>query len=686
MDVVLLIATVGGTSYLPRHFLNQHRIQKNNESSLSMNHYYWSGAHSAHNAGPVVTLSLGLSLSLFALALLEAAPSSWLLLLREESVGEMDENRSSNRIAAAYKLVLWSMSAVVVFFIPSCCGTQMLVQRAFAFDQTVDQEERKKLSFKPSAKIKAGHGPLQYIYKLCTILWQLTVPGIYFLIIFPIYHAIFSPLNRVLCRRRKEKGDPVLPVNFSNKERIDSSEVPVRGTAGTKTGPVLLLLRDASFRRFAVIGSLSGTFLVAAILAVTTPFVVETTSSHILVRLVSWLCATGILLSSVMNGFGSVSMPFSCLSGLFLNPVHPDSVANAEIELERARESLTDRRQEIKTLALTAVSSSSNRPPRASSSFSSSKWSLRRVMGHRSFSEWGDEVSQRKQQLLIEIDFVEALIDEMTQDVEEMRYSQQVSAQARTTVGRIRSWIGVVFSVILLVRLWSAVSSVWHQYHFGFVEHRSGADPITRLLLWLLGHEWVNREDMHTLSQFISLVLTAVLSSSQLRNFLRVTTAAHRRVGNIYRRCYCKPKCINTSISTDSSSNSSPSKQTAAFGMTIIASEYLFSHVVASLMCCYCVNQNRPPVPVSHRLFGCSGSGGTTRYWRTVLDPNLRGECTVFRDGFCFCPELGGDAGHYACQCASLRKLSGPTGGSCCCETKFFDSAPCELQYFESGG
>lgn len=628
MDVALVAATAVGTSYLPRHFLHGTTSTTSNASTNNSNHgnspslpsssssfseqnnnpqslsYFWTGAHSAHSAGPLVTLSLALSLSLFALACLEAAPASWLALWWMQSEAG---------IAAAYGTVFWIMAAVVVVFIPSCCGTQILAQRAYALDQSVDHEERKKLSFKPVIKAGHEHWALRFLYKLVSVLSRVVVYSVYYVLIAPIYYAVISPLNQMLCHRRKEKGSSVLPMTNKNNHNTDRRETPEepRSAAGTWTGscfststlkrasPFVLFLRDASFRRFTILGSLGGTLLVCAVLAAVTPFVVETSSNSPLVRSVSWLCATGILLSAVLNGFGSVSLPYSCLAGLFLQPVHPDAIANAEIELEQARASLKDRRQEMKNLTVTVLpaSSSSNRSLRSSSSFSS-KWSLRRVMGgvgrHR-FSDWGDEVSQRKQQLQVEIDFVEALIDEMAQDVEEMRYSQQVSARARTTEGRIRSWIGVVFSVVLLVRLSSAVSSVWHQYHFGFVEHRSGADPITRILLWLLGHRFVSQGDLHTLSQFISLLLTAFLSFSQLRNFLRTATKLHRRVGNLYRRCYCKPKCIATRSplsSSDSTPNSSPSKQqqqSTVFEMTSIASEYLFSHLVAALMCCYCL-------------------------------------------------------------------------------------------------
>ena len=520
------------------------------------------GGHRGPARMITIHLALGLSLSLFALALLEAAPTHWLFWLRN--------------ISAAYRTVLWGMTAVVVVLIPSSCGTQILARRAFAIEQNVDDEERKKLSFKPS---REHHPALRLLYKSLSVLAN----TIYYVLLAPIYYAVITPVGRLVCRKRKEKG-PILAMN--NVERSPTSREEESKAA--KNHPLLLILRDASFRQSAILGTIGGTLLVGGVLAGITPLVIEVSSQHdtsTLARAVSWLCATGILLSALLNGFGSVSLPYSCLAGLFLEPVHPDAIAKAEIELQQARTSLTSRLQEVKNLSVALPSSSSTNNLSSRRSSSSSRWSLRKVV-RRNFSDLGDEVSHRRSALLAEIDFVDALIEEMSADVEEMRSSQAVSEKARTTTGRIRSWIGVVFSVVLLVRLCSSVSSVWYQYHYGFIEHRSGADPITRMLLWLLGHHVVSEEDLQRLSQFISLILTGLLSISQLRNFLRTATTVQRRLSILYRRCYCKPRCTSTSL-RDRSGGSV--KSSTDFEGVSTGSEYIFSNLVASLMCCYCL-------------------------------------------------------------------------------------------------
>jgi len=560
MDVVLLVATASGATYLPRRFF----LRSPTPTSSSSCSGEGTGGHRPPARMITVHLALGLSLSLFALALLEAAPTHWLFWL--------------TNISAAYRAVLWGMTAVVVVLIPSSCGTQILARRAFAFEQTVDDEERKKLSFKPS---RDQHPALRLLYKSISVLAK----TMYYVFLAPIYYAVITPVGRLVCRTRKEKG-PILAMN--NVERSPTSREE-ESKAARKNHPLLLLLRDASFRQSAILGTIGGTLLVGGVLAGITPLVIEVSSKHdtsTLARAVSWLCATGILLSALLNGFGSVSLPYSCLAGLFLEPVHPDAIAKAEIELQQARTSLTSRLQEVKNLSValpTGLSSSTNNI--SSRRTSSSRWSLRKVV-RRNFSDLGDEVSHRRSALLAEIDFVDALIEEMSADVEEMRSSQAASERARTTTGRVRSWIGIVFSVVLLVRLCSSVSSVWYQYHYGFTEHRSGADPITRILLWLLGHHVVSQEDLHMLSQFISLILTGLLSISQLRNFLRIATIVQRRLRIFYRRCYCKPRCTSTSLRDRSGGSVKPSMD---FEGVSSGSEYIFSNLVASLMCCYCL-------------------------------------------------------------------------------------------------
>jgi len=152
----------------------------------------------------------------------------------------------------------------------------------------------------------------------------------------------------------------------------------------------------------------------------------------------------------------------------------------------------------------------------------------------------GDK-AQQKSNLLSEIDFLATLVNEMQEDVIEMRYSQEMFGAARTTMGRLRSLLGVVFSVILLVRLFSATMCIWGPYKVEMSQDGSSrVDPVTMALSWLMGHSIVTRQDYSKLSQLISLLLSAVLSFSQVRNLLRTVNAINNRLRSILKKCYCR--------------------------------------------------------------------------------------------------------------------------------------------------
>ena len=515
-----------------------------------------------------MTLSLGLSLALFSLSLLEAAPGSWLLWLDNDNVKQGSEQNRQHAmmvhhgkhyylsIEMAYRWVLWTMAVLCIVIVPSASGTQMLVRRADAARETVlEPEEQKRRSFTQSQE---RHWILRLIYRLVAIVLKILSAVVYKLLNF----ILLAPMGRLVRYLQRKLRNSYLPLVSGDS----------RSFAGLLRSPIIMFLRDPVYRKSALLGVVAGTGLALVVLIfLVTPLVIESSNGWSIFSLldaVSWLCAVGILLSALLNGYGSVSMPYTCLAGLFLEPVHPDAIANAEIELEKTKIALEDKRKEISSVGLTLPTA---KPP-------SNRRSLWRRVVRRRFSDLGDDVSKRKSFLASEIEFLETLVDELAADVDEMRHSQTVAFNARSPAGKVKSWIGVVFSVLLLARLFAAMSSVWNQYISGKTDYRiSGIDPVTRILLWLMGHNIVEQEDLHTLSQFISLLISAVLSVSQMRNFIRTSTTVIRRTSSIYRKCYCNSRCGRTAQHGTKSQ------------MDTIRDERYVSHLVAALMCCYCL-------------------------------------------------------------------------------------------------
>lgn len=262
-----------------------------------------------------------------------------------------------------------------------------------------------------------------------------------------------------------------------------------------------------------LIGGLAGVSTAVLMGKALGPMVIRT-SDHIstLALSLSWLCAFGVSLSAILNGFGSVSLPYSCLQGLYLVPVSDAAIAQAVKELNQALESLRVREEDLLSLRHGSIAPGSGwmKPPQSGA---------------------GEDQVQRKRRLESEVDFIGTLAKELEKDISEMKESQILAAASRTTAGTIKSMIGVIFSLILLVRLFAAVAFL---YTHSFEEHKVGSDPVTVLLASLSGQNLVSQDDFDSLAQVVSLALTAMLGLSQTRTLFRivsVVTGYFRGVG-----------------------------------------------------------------------------------------------------------------------------------------------------------
>ena len=296
--------------------------------------------------------------------------------------------------------------------------------------------------------------------------------------------------------------------------------------------------------------------------------------------MVSVICAFGMIVASILNGFGCASLPHANLVGVFLKPTPLSLIAKVEDDFHYAIKTLEEKRWMLADGM--SSSSAAARPP--SSSFTPSK------------SKKSQE-KQRIKQLQQEVIFLENLAGDMNDDIEEMKQSQQLALAARTSSGRIRGILGVVFSVVLVVRVILAAKSFMSILEGGDnkVNTTSNSrDPLTSISLWLLGRNIVKTQEQYDLfRQGTSLVLAGVLSISQVRAFLRVVGALGRRLS---RTC---------GVSFGRTASCVPSKSVA--GQTIMGSRG--SNNVALLlssfvMGCYflaCVTVVKMTLPIEYR-------------------------------------------------------------------------------------
>ncbi|KAI2510279.1 Abscisic acid G-protein coupled receptor [Fragilaria crotonensis] len=542
MDVFLLVASGGLGTFLP--------IQDNVQSSKS------------------VRLALGLSLALFSLSIIEVAPSNWLAFLSRDELEHVLSSSGNLTVMGAYAIVLWIFVVGIVIILPGSVGGQVF---QIAAEHGKDDADDKKYS-------KRWKSPWWIRYT-----WQFTL-----LILSICTRIVMVPLLRIGQRhfQRLFVKEPVLIMTNNNSHHDGSRH-------GVKTLPHSKLQASSIPFGCIVLGGICGIMTTLFFLQTLGSLVIRLHSreTHVLASVVSWLCAIGLLISSSLNGFGSVSLPYSCLSGIFLESVRPEIIAKAEMELRHSAKSMESKIAELQ-------SDSHN-----SSGIGDSSVSRRRaVSGKITFSDFNsDESSRRKRALQDEIEFLDTLIEELKEDILEMKHAQEQASSARTMWGKVRSYAGCLFSVVLLIRLYTASRSILLE-NIGPKPEQE--DPITSTLLWLTGHNFVSTQDYNTLSQGISLMLTAILSASQIRSFLRTVSAVNRRFILIYRRC-----CIQRPRTSD--------------GFLGDSAHYkIHSQVLAALTGCYflsCVVLTKMNLPLQYRTSFAGALGGMEYTIRTPV-------------------------------------------------------------------
>jgi The Golgi pH Regulator (GPHR) Family N-terminal/Abscisic acid G-protein coupled receptor len=567
MDVLLLTLSGAGTTYLSRQCWNSKKLSSSGHEIL------W-------------TIAVGLSGLLFTFNLLELLPPSWFLWIQSNDGMQMNRQFYGFTLTEAYRIVMWSMAILCVIVIPSAMGIHLalyLSKRWKCLGTRIgdkdhpsdddDADEKKKRSF-----LRDRPAPKHWIMRLGSALVSFSV----LLLVRSVHSYVVRPIIKLCWTPSSHGKDNILPRTLS------SESVHSQRRARERCCPNVYVwlrgLSDPTVRRCVLWGGVGGIVSACLLFMWISPFVIDTSnikSKGVLIQVISWLCAVGVLLSTLLNGFGCVSLPYSCLAGFFLNPIPEDTIANAEKELEQLRADWKSKIQELESPdAVSMGGSASVSPPKR-------YFSWRRT--RREFSDLGDAIRRRKATAMAQMEFLNTLVEEMSANVEEMRYVQTTSLQARTPMGRIKSWIGVFFSLLLLSRLYAALSNVGQHYvvvglssshqNEGF---EAGVDPISRVLLLLSGHQMMTTDHLHTLSQSISLILTAVLSASQIKVFLRVMTSIQRRMNHFYRRrWYCRP-----------SGNRDLQEESKALGDSMLHDKnhiWFLSHPLSLLMCCYCV-------------------------------------------------------------------------------------------------
>jgi hypothetical protein len=619
---------------------------------------YWPRRHYHHHLPPMMngvsfmkwTLYASLlgSFSLLSLAVLEVTPVSWNVWMvpihphrqfiqqnllhattthkhitpTSTTTSTMDTTGTNSTLffVIAYQWLLAFLACMVLVIVPCHVGAITLHHVPRLIHSRFCTRQSSPLSPGKSRDHSCCNTTLQGIHNIMYQLTQWIYQCCACLIVRPIYYIaqlIRSFFAKPKCER--ETGIVVLPLTTQQQQ-----QPPMKSKDGMDS---FVATSNRHFRPFgctlprrrSVVGcaiSVVVTCMLAQALAtwlvrLHIPPPKETTNEpaspqhYYLATAVSWMCAVGILLSSLMNGFGSASLPFTFLSGLFLAPISSQAVAHAQRELDQAQESLTERQEAWTHFGDHCPLPMPNIAHGAIAGGGGSSSNITSSATQRTFSNLGQDIRQRRTTLEAEIHFLKTLAQELTDDVQMMEQSRQLAHQARTRTGRIHAYMGLVFSLVLLLRLafalatiqgWSSLSSS-STSSSNATTHRS--DPITVALVWLMGRQWIQIRDYHdynNLSQLVSLALTAVLSLSQIRTLLLTVALANRRLSRLFFR-KCQPLCTEKSpipcfpTNTHNYSNHHHSKNHDICHPTSWSAllEDVYVHGMASCIICYCV-------------------------------------------------------------------------------------------------
>lgn len=630
-------------------------------------HHYVRRRRMQIGARAAVRVSLLLSLALLSLSVLEAAPRSWLVFLCNDgrpdgdglgapyapdgggwfvgSVLATEGGRRRLRLTVAYRVLLWADCALVSAVAPAAVGGT-LASRLFPPSVSSQSSSQSSAAGVSIAAVGFRRGT---VGMAASALWGVTMKAIVvlrFFVGFIAAAAKFAVSHALGFRIRRTETLPRTMSNVSSS--LDLERMVQTPSSPSPSASPPHRVKPSFWRTFphgdetttgtpARLRSFipSRAFLIGAVLGATTSFIFlravgpfvaagSTAASlaegprqqhrhlHLLLRdLVSRICALGVFLSQLLNGFGSVSLPYSCLSGRYLEPIDARTLADATESYKFLRKDADDKRRALADLR--ARRSNDLPVMLVENDLPSLPFDVRRrclssgTSGGRT-QRLGDAAEES---LRREVEFMDALSEELADDIEHMKDLRRDAAAARTRLGRVRGWVGAVFSVVLLVRVALSV--------FGLLRASNGVergdratemmnvtpdisprrkDPITMILLWMVGRDLLDREggDFDAAAQGASLVLTAFLSVTQVRTFLRVAGALSRRVrGWLFFDCSRRRGDASVAASL-----SNPTKDAGTY-------------LAASVLGCYflaCVVLMKRNLPAEHRSAFSTALGG----------------------------------------------------------------------------
>lgn len=487
----------------------------------------------SRNAEAPLRISLLLSLLLFSLGVLETVPSSWLTFLRNHAQTRhstilphesSSEIRGRISVSSAYRFLLWADCIFIAVIVPAAFGTILIMR----FIPRGNKEEGGHARRHMNDNSRFGGGVIR---ALCVAQSVIRFVARVLLII----GGFLTQLKRFK-RRHHQRGLPLVK-SVQSMGQIKSGAMTNEPIISSGTSGNTKVTTQYS-KRGLILGCIVGLSCSYFSLRATGRFVTEIDNEMentiALKNVVSQICALGVLISSVLGAFGSVSMPYTCLMGIYLPHVSDHSIKSMQKELQSVSQSLATLQSTRALSSLAAPGSSLASPVTNGASVS------RDLVGMSSFRKRCGSLARAHSPSGIqadeyEIEYLQNLHADIKDELFEMSLMQVQVKRSKTPIGRITGFVGVIFSVVLLIRVGMAMVIAFGPGNRAG-DNNERSDPITIGLSFLLGFSMIDEVEYDSLQQLGSLFLSAFLSVSQVNMFLRTMSALNRRMGCLWRK------------------------------------------------------------------------------------------------------------------------------------------------------
>ena len=212
--------------------------------------------------------------------------------------------------------------------------------------------------------------------------------------------------------------------------------------------------------------------------------------------------ALGLILVSILSGYGTVSVPFSYVT-LFVRPVEHGEIAAMESQMQQASVSKKQKAAKIERLR------SDLKAKKESSEYASGFFS-------KFVSAIGSATSRRIVQdiagLEVEISALSSLESALAADIDDLKKQRRKALLSRTLRGHTENVLGYLLSIYCVFRIGT---SSWILL---FGEDMS-SDPVSKTIAVGLGFTGVD-VDVRLVSMYLTLAFVGFISITSLRGFM----------------------------------------------------------------------------------------------------------------------------------------------------------------------